>query len=180
MYSKKWWEAEPLLKKAVELHPSYAAAWYRLGLCRQYQNRAADAREAYRRALEAEPKYPDALYTLATLDLAEERWSAVADRTDEVIRLDPSFLGAYYMNAAANLRLGNVELAQENARHGLQLDTKRRLPKLEQVLALALAQSSQYAEATKHLRSYIKRERDRAERELARKQLDIIERRNEK
>jgi tetratricopeptide (TPR) repeat protein len=176
MWSKKWRDAEPLLQKAVELHPSYAAAWYRLGLCRQYQNRPDEARDAYRRALDAEPKYPDAHYTLATLDLAEERWSALTDRTDKVIGLDPGFLGAYYMNALANLRLGNLDLAEERARHALELDRAHRVPKLEQVLALVLAQSAKYAEAEKHLRSYIKRERDRAERELARKQLDIIER----
>jgi tetratricopeptide (TPR) repeat protein len=176
MGSKKWRKAEPLLKTAVALYPSYAAAWYRLGLCHQHQNRPAEARDAYRRALDAEPKYPDVHYTLATLALAEEQWSAVRDHTDKVIGLDPAgFPGAYYMNAVANLRLHNRELAQESARHGLRVDTTHRVPKLEQILALALAQSSNYVEAREHLRLYLKLERDPAERELARKQLAVVE-----
>jgi tetratricopeptide (TPR) repeat protein len=176
MWSKKWRKAEPLLRKAVALHPLYAAAWYRLGLCYQHQNRLTEARAAYVRALDAEPKYPDVHCTLATLAWAEEQWSAVRDHTERAIRLDSAgFPGAYYMNAMANLRLNNPELAATSARDGLRIDTAHRVPKLEQILALALARSSNHIEAEEHLRLYLKLERDPAERELARRQLAAIQ-----
>jgi tetratricopeptide (TPR) repeat protein len=177
MWGREWAKAEPHLKKAVALYPSYAAAWYRLGLCYQFENRPTEARDAYRRALDAEPKYPDVHYILATLELAGQHWDAVVENTDKVVALDPTgFPGAYYMNAMANLRLHNLDLAEKSAREGLGVDTRHRLPKLEQILALALAQGKSYAEAGEHLRAYLKLERDPSEIELARRQLAVVER----
>lgn len=50
-----WKEATYRWEKAVELDPSYAAAWNNLGIGYEQLGRFDDARKAYEKALEAEP-----------------------------------------------------------------------------------------------------------------------------
>jgi Flp pilus assembly protein TadD len=50
-----WKEATYRWEKAVELDPTYAAAWNNLGIGYEQLGRFDDARKAYEKALEAEP-----------------------------------------------------------------------------------------------------------------------------
>ena len=51
-----WNEALYRWKKAVELDPSYAAAWNDLAIAYEHDGRFGDAKKAYERALELDPK----------------------------------------------------------------------------------------------------------------------------
>jgi hypothetical protein len=62
---------------------------------------------------------------------------------------------AYFYNATANLHLGQIEAAEKSARAGEKVDTPHQFPKLEQVLAMILAEKKDYAGAAAHLRSYL-------------------------
>ncbi|MDP6610236.1 MAG: tetratricopeptide repeat protein [Vicinamibacterales bacterium] len=50
-----WREAEYRWQRAVELDPSYAAAWNNLAIAHEHSGDFAGAREAYERALEIDP-----------------------------------------------------------------------------------------------------------------------------
>ncbi|MCC7009907.1 MAG: tetratricopeptide repeat protein [Acidobacteria bacterium] len=50
-----WREATTRWEQAVELDPSYAAAWNNLGIGREQLGRFDDARKAYEKALELDP-----------------------------------------------------------------------------------------------------------------------------
>lgn len=59
-----WVEAVPHLRRAVELQPGYAAAWYQLGESLNHLDWLSEARAAYERAIELEPRHTRALYGL--------------------------------------------------------------------------------------------------------------------
>ena len=51
-----WNEALYRWQKAVELDPTYAAAWNNLAIAYEHEGRFEDAKKAYERALELDPK----------------------------------------------------------------------------------------------------------------------------
>lgn len=51
-----WKEAEFRWEKAVELDPTYAAAWNNLGIAYEQQGKFAEAKKAYDKAIELDPK----------------------------------------------------------------------------------------------------------------------------
>jgi Flp pilus assembly protein TadD len=51
-----WKEATYRWEKAVELDPSYAAAWNNLGIGYEHEGRFDDARKAYEKAVALDPK----------------------------------------------------------------------------------------------------------------------------
>ena len=51
-----WQEALYRWQRAVEIDPSYAAAWNNLGVAYEHEGRFDEAREAYEKALELEPQ----------------------------------------------------------------------------------------------------------------------------
>ena len=50
-------EAEPLLRRALEVDDDFPLTWLNLGVCLQAQNRAKDAAGAYREALRLQPDF---------------------------------------------------------------------------------------------------------------------------
>jgi Flp pilus assembly protein TadD len=59
-----WIEAVPYIRRAVELGPGHAGAWYQLGESLNHLDHLAEARAAYERAVELEPQHSRALYGL--------------------------------------------------------------------------------------------------------------------
>jgi len=51
-----WKEAEFRWEKAVELDPTYAAAWNNLGIAYEQQGKFAEAKKAYDKAIAIDPK----------------------------------------------------------------------------------------------------------------------------
>ena len=148
-------EAAKELRKAVDIYPNYAAAWYELGRIQENDD-AAEARKSFARAVAADAKFISPYLQLAELEAKAENWAALADTTGTLLKLDPvDYPMAYFCNATANLNLGRIEAAEKSARAGEKLDTAHRCPRLEQVLATILARKKDYAGAAAHLRSYL-------------------------
>jgi hypothetical protein len=149
-------EAAKQLLKAVEIYPNYAAAWYELGRIQADNREIESARKSFSRALAADPKFISPYPKLAELDAAAENWPDLADITGKLLKLDAvDYPMAYFYNATANLNLGLLDDAEKSARAGEKLDAPHRYPKLEQVLAMILAQKKDYASAAAHLRRYL-------------------------
>jgi Flp pilus assembly protein TadD len=53
-----WQEAMYRWQRAVEIDPSYAAAWNNLGIAYEHEGQFDEAREAYEKALQLEPQNP--------------------------------------------------------------------------------------------------------------------------
>jgi regulator of sirC expression with transglutaminase-like and TPR domain len=75
----------------------------------------------------------------------------------------------------AQFNLRNMEEAEKSAREALKLDPQHRIPKLEHLLGVILANKADYAGAAAHMKNYIERAPDAADIDTVRKQLVEIE-----
>jgi tetratricopeptide (TPR) repeat protein len=174
---RKWQDAQKQLAKAVELYPKYAAAWFELGVAHQGLNNVEEARKAYEQSLASDAKYLKPYMRLAEMSFREQKWQEVADTTDRLLRLDPvDFPHAYLFNSIANFSLRKLDVAEKSAREGLKLDPEHRIPKLEHVLGVILANKQDYPTAAQHMRNYLTHAPQAGDADTVRKQLSEIER----
>jgi tetratricopeptide (TPR) repeat protein len=137
---------------------------------------AEQARKAYGEALRADKKFVKPYLQLAGLSMQERKWQEVADATGRVLQLNPvDFPSAYFYHSVASFNLRNLEDAEKSAREALKLDTQHRIPKLEHLLGVILANKADYAGAAEHMRNYIERAPDASDIDTVRKQLVEIE-----
>lgn len=169
-------DAERELYKAVTLYPQYASAWQDLGFVYERKDKLEDARSAYEKALKADAKFVKPYIQLAGLYAREQKWKEVVDATDRVLRLNPyDYPGAYFYNAVANLNLQNLDAAEKSAREGLKQDELHRIPKLEHVLGVVLAQKNDLNGASEHMTAYLKFAPNAKDADFVRNQLSEIE-----
>ncbi len=168
-------DAQKELKKAVEVYPAYAVAWFQLGRVYESRSRWKEAADAYRRSVAADAKY---LYPYERLYLVTshlELWPEVRDVTANVIRLDPvDFPRAYYFSAIANLNLNDMDAAEKSAREAVRLDLAAN-PRAGYVLGVILARKQGYSEATGLLRAYLTAAPNSVEADTVKQQLAALE-----
>jgi len=170
-------EAAKKLRKAVDIYPSYAAAWYELGRIQAQNEDTEEARRSFARALAADAKFTSPHLELAELEAKAENWAELADTTSKLLKLDAvDYPVAYLYNAIANLNLGQIDAAEKSARAGEKLDTPHRYPTLERVLATILARKKDYAGAAAHLRNYLVLAPDAEDAARMKKELAELER----
>lgn len=113
----------------------------------------------------------------AIMSLQEKAWQDAADLSDRVLQLRPAdYPSAFYLNAMANLRLGNLDLAESRAREAMRLEGAQRNPRTAYLLGLVLAQKHDFKHATELLNAYLKAAPSAPDAETVRKQLGQIER----
>jgi tetratricopeptide (TPR) repeat protein len=174
---KKFEEAQKQLEKAVELYPKYATAWFELGMLYQQRKQVDLAKKAYAQALAADAKFVKPYLQLTQFSVQEQKWQEVADTTSRVIKLNPfDFPFAYFYNSAANFNLRNFDAAEKSAREALKLDTQHRIPKIEHLLGIILANKQDYTGAAEHMKSYLQQVPEASDVDLVKKQLAEIER----
>jgi tetratricopeptide (TPR) repeat protein len=149
-------EASKEFRKAVDIYPNFAAAWYELGRIQEQNQDLEQARKSFVKSMAADAKFVSPYLKLAELEANAENWAALADTTSRLLKLDAvDYPMAYYYDASANLKLGQFDTAEKSARAGIKLDTPRRYPRLERVLATILARKKDYTGAAAHLRTYL-------------------------
>jgi tetratricopeptide (TPR) repeat protein len=169
-------EAQKDFERAVAVYPRYAAAWYELGRLNEQKNDFDEARKSYGQAVLADAKYIPPHERLAWIALRESKWQEIADDTDAILRLDPiDYPDAYYLSGAANLQLGNLDVAEKNAREAVTRDTAHRNARAPYVLGLILAQKRDYAGALPYLRTFLEQNPDAADAATVRQQLAAVE-----
>jgi hypothetical protein len=78
-----------------------------------------------------------------SLALQQRKWQEAAELSGRVPRFSPDeYSPGYYLNAMANLYLGNLDAAEESARAAMRSDRERRNPRPNYVLGLILAKKS--------------------------------------
>jgi tetratricopeptide (TPR) repeat protein len=149
-------EAAKELRKAVEIYPKYAAAWYELGRIQQQGADIAQARQSFANAIAADAKFIGPYLSMAALEVKAENWAALAKVAGALLRLDAvDYPVVYLYDALANLNLGQTDAAEKSARAGEKLDAAHQYPALERVLARILERKKDYAAAAAHLRGYL-------------------------
>lgn len=169
-------DARRSLEKAVQIYPQFAAAWTELGRVQHMAHDDVAAKHSYEQSLAADPKYAKPYLGLAQLAVEAHEWQPLVDITSKLLALNSvSFPMAWYLNAAAQYNLQNYEAAETSARSGLKLDSDHRVPRLEYLLGLLLANKRDYAQAAEHMRQFLKISNQPAEVAEAQKQLAQIE-----
>jgi Flp pilus assembly protein TadD len=112
----------------------------------------------------------------AITSLQEGKWQDAANLSDRVLRLNSAdYPSAYYLNAMANLHLGNLDAAEKSAREAIRLDTTHRNPRTNYVLGLILAQRQDFKQSAELLNAYLNALPNAPDAEIVRKQLRDIE-----
>jgi tetratricopeptide (TPR) repeat protein len=112
----------------------------------------------------------------AIASLQEGKWQDAADSSGRVLQADSAgYPSAAYLNAMANLRLGNLDAAERSAREAIRLDSAHRNPRTSYVLGLVLAEKREYGQAIDSLNAYLRAASNAPDSETVRKQLRNIE-----
>jgi len=150
-------EAEAHLRKAVELYPQYATAWFQLGLLHERAGRLDEARAAYAQSISADERFVRPYIQLAGVASLQQKWQESADMSAKAVALNPfAFPHAHLINAMANYHLQNLEAAEASARKVRLLDTEQRLPVAHLLLGTLLLRKNEYAEAAEGFRAFLK------------------------
>lgn len=176
---QKWDQAIEQFKKAVEVYPQYAVAWFEMGRAQKQGKDSAGARQSFRQALSADPKYVSPYQELSRMAFQDRNWQEVVDTTAAMLRLNPgSFPEQWLFNACANYYLKNIDAAEQSAVKGLQVDTQHHVPQLEHLLGVILARKNDYRSALEHIRKYLALAPNAEDAQLAQKLAEDLERKS--
>ena len=143
------------LEKAVDLHPSFANAWYFLGGVHMVLNDADSSRRAFENAIAADPQFPYPYVPLARIELRAQRYAEAARLMESVLRIDPRFFEAHYYHALSNSVLGRHDKARPSIQQILDSDNDRRYPGVHVILAVMSTNEKDFASAAKEYRRFL-------------------------
>lgn len=173
---KKLPEAQKELEKATSLYPKYATAWYDLGRVYEAQNQVEPARKAFQASIDADPKYVNPYLNLSGIFAKEANWEKTAELTAKAVKLNPfEYPTMYFYNSVANLNLQKLDEAEKSAREARKLDAKNRIPKIDHVLGIILAQKRDLPGAKDSLSAYLKASPNAGDADAVKKQLEQID-----
>lgn len=173
----KWDAAQERFEKATEIYPKYAVAWFELGRVQLNKKDVEGAKKSFAQAILADSKYISPHEELAQLALKDKQWKDLAQVTDQLVTLNPlSFPQYWYYNSLANYFLNSFDKAEKSARQGLSVDLQHRIPRLEYVLGIVLAQKHDYTGALEHVRNYIHYAPGASDLQIANQQIAELER----
>jgi Flp pilus assembly protein TadD len=174
--AKKWADAEQEFLKAVTIYPKYAIAWYELGRVFDQEKKTDDALHALHQAIQVEPKFVNPYSELSTIAIRQQKWPDVVKYTSDVIKLSaytPPEI--YFYNAAANYNLHELDAAEKSARVAARLDDKHKVPRINHLLGLILAQKQDIKGAVENLKLYLQLNPDATDAAAVQEQVAELE-----
>ena len=142
-------EAEAAFRRATDLDPTFAEAWFNLGVAVQTQGRLSEARAAYERAIAERELYADARNNLGGILQLEGRVAEAAECFRRALALQPASLDVAGNLARALESLNQLEEARAIAERVLAVDPSH--PAAVLVAAILDRREGQPATARKRL-----------------------------
>jgi tetratricopeptide (TPR) repeat protein len=180
-------DAQKYFETSVEIYPSSANAWFRLGTVLQKENQKDAARKAYTHATSVDAKFLPPYLSLAAMAYETGKWNDVLSLTDHVLDLDPlnraaattyildldpsNYADAYFYNAMANYKLNKIEDAERSGLKAEHVDMLPRFPQLHLLLAEIFARKNNYARAVAEIQMYLELAPHAKDAEQARERL---------
>jgi Tfp pilus assembly protein PilF len=172
--------AQKDLKKAAEIYPKFAEAWFQLGKL-QAASESQAAASSFSKAMQADPKFVLPYEQLAAMAAQEGKWEQVLENTTHVLTLYPDGTPqTWYLNALANFQLGKADVAESSANKSLAIDPRHTVMNTDQLLAVILASQGDYAGALQHLRNSLTYLPPGQNSDLVRQQISQLEQRTAK
>jgi tetratricopeptide (TPR) repeat protein len=169
-------EAIASLQEAVKVDPDFAFAWFELGKLQVANEHTADGHESFEAAVKAEPRWPDPYMHMAVMAVKAHDWREVAADTDRVLHLNSfEYPQAYFLNAAANYNLHNVDVAEQSALAAEKDDVQHLYPEIQQLLGTIYVKRHRYAEAVEKFRAYLMLAPTADDAAATRQQLAVLE-----
>ena len=114
-------QAQVLLRKAIEIKPDFAEAYYNLGNILKDLENLKQAQVLLRKAIEIKPDFAEAYYNLGNIlkDLENLKQAQVLLR--KAIEIKPDFAEAYYNLGNILKDLGNLKQAQVLLRKAIEI-----------------------------------------------------------
>jgi tetratricopeptide (TPR) repeat protein len=119
---KRFAEAEPSYRRAIQLQPGFVDAWNNLGTCLRELKRTEEAEAAYRKALELAPNNPDTLDNLALAVKDLDRLDEAADLLRRALLIEPNSDNIHLHHGAVLLEHKKLDEAAAAAGRALALN----------------------------------------------------------
>jgi tetratricopeptide (TPR) repeat protein len=187
-------DARRYFETAVEIHPSFADAWFQLGTVLQKANEKDAARKAYTQATTIDTRFLLPYLSLAAMAYQTRNWTEVLTLTGHILDLDPlnraavssyildldplNYADAYFYNAVANYNLNKIEDAEKSGLKAEHLDLRTHFPQLHLLLAEIFSRKSNYALAIAQIQTYLALVPHAQDADQAREQLAKLEKLN--
>ena len=188
-------DAHQYFEKAVETYPSFAIAWFQLGIVLGKQDQRDAAHKAYTQATTIDTKFLPPYLSLASMAYQTRDWAEVLRLTGHIMDLDPlnnaavtkyildldalNYSDAYFYNAVANYKLNKFEEAEKSGLKAEHLDLLTHFPQIHLLLAEIFARKNNYAMAISQIRTYLDLAPHAERAEHAREQLAKLEKLND-
>ena len=116
--------ADKALGRALEIEPKFAIGWYYLGHLRGFQDRHAEAVEAFRMAVNLDPYYREARHNLGVALYKNRKMGEAAEALREALKLRDSAETRHVLGQVL-AESGKLDEAVAEIRKSLELDPKR-------------------------------------------------------
>jgi tetratricopeptide (TPR) repeat protein len=143
-------EAEEFYKKAIEIDPNIAEAYYNYANLFEKLGRKLEAAEHYKKAIEIDPKYAWAHCNYGVLLVELDRKTEAEEHYKKAIAFDPKDALAHYNYANLLKELNRKTEAEEYYKKAIELDPK--LAITHSNYAGLLRESERFYEAEKEIR----------------------------
>ena len=148
--------AIPLLERALELHPEFAAAWEALGRARQGLGETAIAREAFEHSVDIDDRFLKPYLALIEMAVAERDWSELESLTDRYLAISPGSMKFRFYNGFAALKNGKLSKAESMIEMLDNAGETDRWPMSYLVLAEVHGRRGQFEQAARLYDSYLR------------------------
>jgi tetratricopeptide (TPR) repeat protein len=150
-------QAERYLRKAIDIYPSYPAAWVVLGQVLDAQHKREEAKQACSEAIKIDSTYVAPYLCLAEFSATEDDWKQVSSLSERALALDPANNPySLYYTADAAFHLNDLAAAERNALAAVALDPWHHIPRLHLLLAQIYAAKGDPDAEAAQLRDYLK------------------------
>ncbi len=154
---RKLENAEEHERNAVQIYPSYAAAWVVLGQILEAENKPDDGRQACSQARSVDPNYVAPYLCLADFAATEDNWREVSILSVGALSLDPTGnTYSFFYAADAAFHLGDLEKAEHDAQNSIQLDKWHHLARVHLLMAQIYKAKQDFIKQAAELREYLK------------------------
>lgn len=147
--------AIPLLERAVELHPEFAAAWEALGRARVGLGERESAREAFERAVEIDGQFLKPYLALIDMAVEDKDWTELESLTDRYLAMSPGSMKLRLFNSFAALKNGKSSKAKAMAEMIENAGEMDDWPVAYLILAEVYTDSGEFNEAAELYESYL-------------------------